>query len=369
MSISTLPSECRFCSEVSRANGEDPIGSASYADHWLIMEIPQPWSPQLLAENPQTQPIFKLIRKLILNHGIKLKAIAIAPEREYSQPGYTRILYYHKTQQFFSEFTKQEYLVPTVESTRLAIAILHQIIQQPNELEAFERYRQSYSTRDILVCTHGNVDAACARFGFPIYKQLGRYAKNSSEDLRVWRCSHFGGHQYAPTLVDLPQGHYWGHLEPEILDTLIHRQGAVAELYKYYRGWAGVKKFEQIAEREIWMREGWNWLEFEKHGQIVQLGETASRGLLRKILQPIPAKRLQLWLARSQQDAHWAKVRLDFTAPHLGLSGYYEARVEISGQIMTAIRSDTNMQLVPVNQYQVTELNKVVLGKQAIKDS
>lgn len=37
----------RFCSVVSKANGEDPIGTAGTADHWLITEIPQPWSEKL----------------------------------------------------------------------------------------------------------------------------------------------------------------------------------------------------------------------------------------------------------------------------------------------------------------------------------
>lgn len=359
-STSTALAECRFCSIVSKANGEDPIGSASHANHWLIIEIPQPWSAQLFAQDSRIQPVLALIRDLILNYGIKLKPIAIAPEREYSQPGYTRVLYYYRPAEFFTKFEKQEYLVPEADTTGLAIAILKQIVNQPNKLAAFDKYRHQNATRDILVCTHGNVDAACARFGFPIYEKLRKeYAADSGGNLRVWRCSHFGGHQYAPTLIDLPLGHYWGHLEPEILDSLVYRQGSPSQLYRFYRGWAGVSKFEQIVEREIWMREGWNWLQYGKKGQIIRLGETIGKSFLRKVLQPIPSKRLQFWLERSQQDANWAEVRLNFTCQKLGLSGYYEARIEVSGQIMTAIRSEAKMQLVPVNQYRVSNLRKV----------
>jgi hypothetical protein len=107
------------------------------------------------------------------------------------------------------------------------------------------------------------------------------------------------------------------------------------------------------------MREGWNWLEYDKKGQIVRLGEGRVRALLRKVLRLIPLKRLQFWLERSQQDANWAEVRLNYSSSKLRLSGYYEARVEVSGQIMTAIRSGTNMQLVPINQYRVSHLRKV----------
>ncbi len=42
-----------------------------------------------------------------------------------------------------------------------------------------------------------------------------------------------------------------------MLDLLVHRNGPVADLHPFYRGWCGLKQFEQIAEREIWMQEGW----------------------------------------------------------------------------------------------------------------
>lgn len=88
--------------------------------------------------------------------------------------------------------------------------------------------------------------------------------------LRVWRCSHFGSHQLAPTLVDLPEGRCWGHLEPEVLELLVKRNEPVAGLRQFYRGWAGLTQFEQIAEREIWIREGWDWLDYLKAGQSVK---------------------------------------------------------------------------------------------------
>ena len=48
------------------------------------------------------------------------------------------------------------------------------------------------------------VDVACARFGYPIYRQLrDRFGYNG---LRVWRCSQKWEQQFAPTLIDLPNG-------------------------------------------------------------------------------------------------------------------------------------------------------------------
>lgn len=98
--------DCRFCSVVSKANGEDPIGTAGTCDHWLIVELAQPWNEKLWLEHPTVQPIMALIKKLIVKHGVKLRPIAIAPESEYSNPGYTRVLYYYRPTRLFAEFEK-----------------------------------------------------------------------------------------------------------------------------------------------------------------------------------------------------------------------------------------------------------------------
>jgi len=43
---------CQFCSVISKANGEDPIGSAAPFDSLLVMEIPQPWTEEQLLAAP-----------------------------------------------------------------------------------------------------------------------------------------------------------------------------------------------------------------------------------------------------------------------------------------------------------------------------
>lgn len=43
MTANTLERDCRFCSVISKTNGEGPIGSAGTYEHWIIAEIFQPW--------------------------------------------------------------------------------------------------------------------------------------------------------------------------------------------------------------------------------------------------------------------------------------------------------------------------------------
>ncbi|MGF1480509.1 MAG: sucrase ferredoxin [Cyanophyceae cyanobacterium] len=350
-------SRCRFCSEVSKATGEDPIGTAGTCQHWLIVELPLPWSEKLLLE-PRTQPLIAALKELIFKQGVLIRPLAIAPDPEYSTPGHIRTLYYRQPSRCFAHYSKQEFIVPEAEFPQLVSALLQQLRQQPNELPRFERYLQATDTiRELLVCTHGNVDAACARFGYPIYKQLRHdYAPQSEGKLRVWRCSHFGGHQFAPTLIDLPEGRYWGHLEPEVLDALVYRQGDVGKLRSFYRGWAGLSKFEQIVEREIWMQEGWNWLSYPKAGQSQPRGIW---GLLDRALSWIPVPMLQLWWRLQRQKAKQMRVRIDFRRSDAAVTEGYEAQVVANGQVMSALQSGKEMALQPIQQFLVRNLRKV----------
>lgn len=338
MSINSTRNNYRFCSLISQMNCEDPIGSAIATEQYLIIETPQPWPIEIWIEpEPMPQGVLDAL-KFVWDSGGTIRQLAIAPDREYSIPGYKHVFYYRKPVGLFAEYEKEEFLVPDTLIGSLAIAL----IKEPDKLSNFEQYRQTSSyIRELLVCSHGNFDAACGKFGYPIYKKLrSEYAAKSSGNLRVWRCSHFGGHQFAPTLVDLPQGRYWGHLRPHILDLLVSSNGSVKGLYPYYRGWGGLSKFEQIVEREIWMQVGWIWLKYPKSGQV---------------------------LAYDEIDREWANVRIEFTTTDGHRSGAYEAKVEVSGSTISSRYSGDNEPLEEVKQYCVSHL--ILTNKQRELDS
>ena len=321
-----------FCSVTSKANGEDPIGSAGTYDHWFIFEIAPPWSEEFWREQPMLQSMLAVASEQIEQGNLRMRPLAIAPDREYSQEvprNYVRLLYYYRPARLFAHFDKREYILPTEEVSALAIALLTDSQQLPQ----FESCRRDTShIREILVCTHGNVDVACSRFGYPIYRKLRlEHAAASQGQLRVWQCSHFGGHRFAPTLIDLPEGRYWGHLEPEMLDLLIWREGTVTELRRFYRGWAGLTQIEQIAEREMWMQQGWQWLDYLKVGRT---------------------------LAMDENEQKWADIEVEFSTTDRSAGGIYESRIEVSNWVETMGESD-NQKLTNLRQYRVNHLVRV----------
>jgi hypothetical protein len=203
-------------------------------------------------------------------------------------------------------FDKVEYSVPEGELGGLLWALF----EARDDLPRFETYRtpEADAIRDVLVCTHGTVDAACARFGYPLYKDLRD--NHANENLRAWRVSHFGGHVFAPTLMDMPTGHYWAYVEGTQAREIVTRSGAVGDLRGHYRGWAGLESgFLQAAERDLWQMHGWGWFGWAKQGEIVAQDADA-------------------------EHPSWAKVRICATALD-GTRYVYEMRVEVVRYVAT----------------------------------
>jgi hypothetical protein len=328
-SSSEIGPERRLACVVSQANGEDPAGTGTPFAGYLLVEVAPPWKYDVGESRRFPEGLWEAV-KGVWDAGIVEKFTAIMPDPEYSREGHTRVILLRRpSSPYFATYEKEEYLAPEGE----VVALVEALAKEPDGPSRFVCYREDDPrVRDILVCTHGSHDLCCGRFGYSLYEELRQeYAAASEGRLRVWRTSHLGGHRFAPNLIDLPEGRYWGHLKPESLENLILRNEPVSEMRRFYRGWAGLSgKFEQIAEREILVREGWEWIGHLKRGRTLAVDEEESR----------------------------AEVRIDYTAREGSVSGTYEATVEGSGSVMTLASSGTGA-LEEARQYHVSRLEGV----------
>ena len=81
-----------------------------------------------------------------------------------------------------------------------------------------------------LVCTHGRHDACCALRGRPVAAAFAR-----ERPLATWECSHVGGDRFAPNVVVLPHGLYYGRVGPPAASSIIaahERSEVVADLLR-----------------------------------------------------------------------------------------------------------------------------------------
>ena len=321
-----------FCNVLAIQKGLDPGGYAREFEDGLILEVPLPWKKSIYSEpGALPQETFNLREKWLKAYqegqGYRHLMLMVAPDKEYSVDGYRHLMYYKRQPGAIAAFGKIEYLVPEEQVGGLVWALY----EAPGELARYEHYRQHQhdSTRDILVCTHGTVDSACAKFGYPLYNFLRK--EHTRDDLRVWRVSHFGGHVFAPTLMDMPIGHYWAYVEEPQAEQIVQRSGGVTALRGHYRGWAGLPDgFLQVAERELWQRFGWEWINYVKTGAILAQDDN--------------------------EDPLWADVRIEFRSPD-GQCGAYQIRVEVRDAIETIhTTGQTGTHKYP--QYDVSEITE-----------
>ncbi|MCU0480778.1 MAG: sucrase ferredoxin [Anaerolineae bacterium] len=322
-----------YCNQLAIQKGLDPAGYAGNFEDAILIETPLPWRKDMMRQaDPLPQQAIDLLMLWLEQYyqggGYHHRPLVIAPDAEYSIEGYRRVMHYTRPQGMFARYDKTEYLVPTAEMG----ALIWALYQDRDALMRFAAYRQpkADNIRDILVCTHGTVDAACAKFGYPLYNDLRRHYADDA--LRVWRVSHFGGHVFAPTLIDMPTGHYWAYIEEAQARQIALREGDLPPMRGHYRGWAGLAGgFLQSAERNLWQQHGWAWFDYPKSGEII---------------------------AQDPDTEHpeWAEIRIRYQTSD-GETVDYEGRVDVARYIETITTTGEN-NTYQYPQYQVVRLER-----------
>ncbi|QPC81813.1 sucrase ferredoxin [Phototrophicus methaneseepsis] len=324
-----------YCNCLAQERGLDPIGYADDFEDVILLEVPLPWKPNLYNEaGVLPQECIDLLQKWLKDYhegkGYNHRPLLIAPDKEYSVEGHRRVMFYTRKKGQIAIFDKVEYLVPVEKLGPLCWALY----EDHDALTAFDTYRvpEHDATRDILVCTHGTIDAACAKFGYPLYNEMRK--NYSSDHLRVWRVTHFGGHVFAPTLMDMPTAHYWAYVGEEEAEKIIHRRGDVADMRGHYRGWAGLgDSFAQTAECALWQQYGWDWFDFLKSHEVLARDEA--------------------------ENPTWVELRISYTSPDGREQGSADIRVEVSNVIETE-HTTGKPNTYPYPQYKAVSLKEHV---------
>jgi hypothetical protein len=324
----------RMCSLVTRDGGEDPTGSVTAFNQLLVLELPLPWPRDVRAALPAGVGA-ALDRADTAGASYRLQAVV--PDQRYTPDGLTRLIHVVRPagSAGMSVYDKTDFLIPRERLGDLVTAL----IGQPEALAGFNDCREpSTHIRDVLVCTHGTRDRCCGTFGYPVYNRLRRAFESDPTALsRIWRTSHLGGHRFAPTLVDLPDGRAWAHLDEAAVSRLERRDGLLPDLRRHYRGWAALgSEPEMIAERAVLAREGWAWT------------TRASRGEITSPTDPVTGR---------------TGVRLWFTGPGGVGPSYYDAVVEPTGVVTRGLSSCGDVQPREHRQLHVIELTRHELGR------
>lgn len=191
-----------FCSDCSRAAGEQVFGTAPMADLWLALEYRGAWTRKAVTDNGLPDAV-----RAFLNtgpQGVNMRPLLIRqPGR--SEDGlacFVAVVNDHAPRLYrFTLDTDEDLLA----------------LDLPALARGDASMAGNLSTEPlILVCTNGKRDRACSREGMPVYQTLAGLAAD-----HVWQSTHLGGHRFAATVLVLPAGLAYGHLTPQDGEALL----------------------------------------------------------------------------------------------------------------------------------------------------
>lgn len=230
------------CSPWTRAQGVDPIGSAGSFDELLLVEWPLPW-PADVSEIPALADAAADPRARVMT---------VVPRADHAgADGLVRVVHHRRVSTH--RLTGVDHRLPALEVP----ALLAGLVGQP------ERDQRDWPTvvgeapPEVLVCGHGRRDPCCGRWGTLLHVELAARAT----DVRVWRCSHTGGHRFAPTAITLPDGRAWAYAHADLIEGIIARTADIAGLAAHDRGCMALDPWAQVVERALFGRVGWAWLD------------------------------------------------------------------------------------------------------------
>ena len=228
------------CSVAARALGEAVLGTAAVARSWLCIEEPGPWprdAVERVLRAALPEDARARVEELTVTGGLRVQLVRRTDRRagDLQQTGPGRMVLLAGTAGG-SRWLEQVALPDLRGLADLDLAAVASGGHVPGSYG--EQVPEAY-----LVCTHGTKDRCCALDGRRLATALAaRYG-----DV-VWESSHVGGDRFAANLVALPQGLYYGQLDPaaggEVVDGL--RSGRVP--VNGLRGRATLPPLAQAAE-------------------------------------------------------------------------------------------------------------------------
>ena len=194
------------CSVASLGAGEPLEGTASTVRTFLLLESQGPWGVHALREG-RLDP--EVATRLVDLEAEGVRPLLVRRPGRRPRGGGPRLFTAHVPTAVLetAELTDARELLD-LDLSRLASRGTAALEPHPGPL--------------FLTCTHGRHDACCAELGRPLAAALA-----SAAPKETWEVSHIGGDRFAPNVLVLPHGLYYGRLLPAEAEQFvgIHHDG------------------------------------------------------------------------------------------------------------------------------------------------
>ena len=218
-----------YCADLCLASGEPLLGTATQVDVWLMLEYKPVWKRKAVEDNDLAAPVREWLQGAVA---------AFAAQGRKARP-------------------------QSIRRPELDTALTTLFVAEGGALRRFEGMGygefarldlagadasagKEVSAPQYFVCTNGQRDLCCARYGLPVYARL-REAVGG----RVWQTTHVGGHRFAPNVLALPQGALYGRVFADEVDDFLGAVEAGALSLPHLRGRAAYPPQAQAAEARL----------------------------------------------------------------------------------------------------------------------
>ncbi len=185
--------ERHYCSDLSLAAGEPMAGTADRVDVWLLLEYNPVWRAKAVTDNDLSPKVKAWLDRQMAS----VTELGLKPRLQFIRR---------------PELDREEIalFVGMVEGLYRFDSVGYDAITDLDIADGATSCMQRVDAPQYFVCTNGQRDLCCARFGRPAYVRLREVVGE-----RAWQTSHLGGHRFAPNVLTLPQGVLYGRVRPE----------------------------------------------------------------------------------------------------------------------------------------------------------
>lgn len=185
------------CAAASSLRDEPLSGTATHVRTWVLLEHSGPWGNDALLDARLPDGLGAALKQQARTY--RAKILLVRRARAKRDPEQLNI--------FVADAHPRR---PRVEHG--TVADLREVLDL--DLTAFREGGSAglaaYDGSLFCVCTNGRHDACCAEFGRPVAMAL-----DDAHPEQTWEVSHIGGDRFAGNLVVLPEGLYYGRLDPQ----------------------------------------------------------------------------------------------------------------------------------------------------------
>src|SRR3954449_3178965 len=208
-----------LCADVSDSASEELAATASRVDRWVLVEYRGLWDRDVLGGSLLSQPLKAHLREQLGRLGHSRLLFVKRPDRRAHK---RRMLYIGSCRPGDERFYALEF-------------DHHDDLLGYDFAEALRGEGAPGVPVDhplFVVCTHGKRDRCCAKYGRPLYDDL----RKKVDPEWVWQSTHVGGDRFAGNVVVLPEGLFYGRVDPGEALRLVAATAAGEIVLDRYRG-------------------------------------------------------------------------------------------------------------------------------------